>query len=1274
MAILATVFHMPAVARVNGGGIDLSPITEMTFIADTGSSFSGSFSYRPSALVGNNNTCVITVNAPVDLTFAFSGYIYNDGKKNTLPSSNKKIKVSLQQTISFDGLPLSCHYFNTRLMASSGIVSPQSETLEFILPGKYVLTFEGFGNTIPILSLTTVQPNTTILAGELHTMTISITAQPMVALQDAVDFDGADAADNSALVSIPGTVGHNSVSTFTPISNDEASGVTEIAYLDGLGRMEERVLAGFCPNGKDLSFLTEYDAFGRVWRQWRPGAMQTSDGGFSALPDCKAAATQSNDADSEPFSLLQYEPSPLERTTEEYGAGLAWHAMGRSVIRELSTNRNDNAGRKCRVFSFDGNSSAAVQVSSQGYYPSGSLLINGTTDEDEHEVLVFTDASGRTILSRTICSGGNADTYYVCDGLGRLRAVLPPELSAQVTDGPVSQELLSKYAFLYTYDDNGLLSAKKLPGADWITYEYDVAERLKYSQDGEQRKRSEKTFFLYDIFGRVCIKGIGNESEFPSLPALFGNNQSSACRYSGVANSWMGYENASVFLDNVVVTDVYFYDNYDFLQCLQTGLPDSLPAYGTSARNAQGLLTGTARLRLHEGSDISYDYELFRYDYLSRVVHTERTNIVGGYDVEDILPNMAGLPERKKLLHKTTSANVRELYTYTYDHSGRLTETKHQVNSKQERVTAQFGYNDIGLKAWSQLGNQLFLRTFYKHNVRGWLTDATGLPFSEKLYYNSRRGVDSQIYSGALSAVEWRRGMGTWRGFDYEYDEMSRLSSASYTEGGSPCSKYDTTYGYDLNGNVLYITRNGKTDTSEYEQIDDLDFNYDGNHLTSVSDYAAEQPCFNGTFHFIDGADEDDEYDYDLNGNVTRDLNKDITEISYNFLNLPQSITYANGNKVSYTYSSDGHNLKTEYYVMQAGQLILDVLSSCCYFSNVEYMHNSIARIHFDGGYVSHYVRDPVYHYFLKDHLGSIRIVANETGTNEQNNDYYPFGALTGESSGGDVQPLKYNGKELDRVNGIDWSDYGSRMLDHATGRWNSIDAMCEKYYSVSPYVYCFNNPIMFIDPDGEEPTAKEAAYIAEHVYGKTDELIGGWQPYYMNSMSNGLQYGIYQREMKNGDVEYVLAFAGTNDLKDVQQDIIQFVGIASASQYGDAVSLGRRFASLYDGYEKTIIGHSLGGGLATAAAMSTNIPAITFNPAAMTEHTKQQIGIINSNGANITNYVVFGEPLSVIQNMTGMHLPGSTNYLYVKSTGANPFANTFNAHKISTIKYLLPQ
>ncbi len=129
----------------------------------------------------------------------------------------------------------------------------------------------------------------------------------------------------------------------------------------------------------------------------------------------------------------------------------------------------------------------------------------------------------------------------------------------------------------------------------------------------------------------------------------------------------------------------------------------------------------------------------------------------------------------------------------------------------------------------------------------------------------------------------------------------------------------------------------------------------------------------------------------------------------------------------------------------------------------------------FDGGYAQASVTSATtdkfaFYFYNRDHLGSIREVVDASGKVKQVTNYYPFGAPYADSPvNPDHQPYKYNGKELDRMHGLNTYDYGARQYYPILCRWDRVDPLCEKYYAISPYAYCNNNPVRFVDPDGRD-------------------------------------------------------------------------------------------------------------------------------------------------------------------------------------------------------------
>ena len=285
--------------------------------------------------------------------------------------------------------------------------------------------------------------------------------------------------------------------------------------------------------------------------------------------------------------------------------------------------------------------------------------------------------------------------------------------------------------------------------------------------------------------------------------------------------------------------------------------------------------------------------------------------------------------------------------------------------------------------------------------------------------------------------------------------------------------------------------------------LNDLSLQYDGNQLRKVTDQCSDLE-YAGAMDFKDGANEAVEYTWDANGNMTSDLNKGITSIAYNVLNLPERIMYDDNHLVFYTYAADGRKLQVKYLlntlqtIVQPGinpglhggsgesglmgflppitprpnpdsleinpSNVIVTLSTVDYCAGHVYRNGVLERTMNDYGYRA----DSTYYYYIKDYQGHVRAVMNQNGTLKEINNYYPYGGLMGAASAG-VQPHKYGSKELDRQNGLDWYDFEARYQDPMLPMFTTQDPLTEQDPSRSPYAYCAGNPIRFIDPSGEE-------------------------------------------------------------------------------------------------------------------------------------------------------------------------------------------------------------
>src|SRR5690606_24543942 len=306
--------------------------------------------------------------------------------------------------------------------------------------------------------------------------------------------------------------------------------------------------------------------------------------------------------------------------------------------------------------------------------------------------------------------------------------------------------------------------------------------------------------------------------------------------------------------------------------------------------------------------------------------------------------------------------------------------------------------------------------------------------FAYELNYETGEGTNYNApqYNGNISQMVWKSAYNnTKKSYFYDYDDLNRLSKARYGEGSSLATnwaKFEVSIsGYDFNGNIKGVTRRN---TTSGNPIDNLTYTYTGNQLMKIEDA-------NGATGFNNGNTGSDDYDYDDNGNLTKDLNKNISSIEYNHLDLVTRVNFNNDSKIEFLYDASGVKLQMTYTPNGGSPTTTDFLGG------LQYLGGTLQFFPTPEGYVKNTSGTYSHVYTLTDHLVNNRVCFVNNGSNVilSNTDYYLMGMIkSGEFVSNSNYNYKYQSKEQLTANNHNMFDFGSRTSDRSVGRWFNTD------------------------------------------------------------------------------------------------------------------------------------------------------------------------------------------------------------------------------------------
>ncbi len=865
-----------------------------------------------------------------------------------------------------------------------------------------------------------------------------------------------------------------------------ADSIVTVTFVDGFGRAvqvkKDAVVDGAAK--MIVSGRVKYDAFGRPVRSYYPMVDELSN-----------STVFKRDSDAYK-TLTSYDV--LDRVTQTILPDNSRTKMEYAIVNGLLRTRVTDANNKYQdtYATGDGKTVKTVQyktfTNNEGSDPLTTLFEYDAINQP----VKVTDDAGKTTVSVYDLAGRRTKVTHPASGETRFRY----DVAGNMISKKTANLLLTGDSILYVYNFNRLTEIKYPDHPENnVKFVYGAANdvvktrrgRLKYLEDGSGAQE-----FSY-----------GKQGELTQVRRTLVIPNQAVATY---VTQWQ-------------------YDSWNRL--LNMTYPDGEVVNYTY--NTGGMLTGVASTANTYISNIKYD------KFEQRTQLTYGNGAVTNYTYNDSTRNLKNLSVYSTQISKQIMNNA-----YKYDRVGNI------LSVENNGATA----NNMGgiMKHYYKYDNLYRL-----DSADGTFTGANGktAKYGLKMGYDNMHNITRKSQHIEQFGVQFK---GTLRaGYDllYQYannsQQIANIAEESYRVDSNFAivpEKKESKFSYDANGNLLGIyTGTKQGDILKVTNTRTMLWDEE-NHLLAT--------CDNGylTAYWYDAAGErtvkmsGDGEGVNINGVVSagRTGTANFTAYVSPYLVVRNGGEYTKhiymgGQRITSKVSNSGifnaspvkDTLQTKY-TLQTATLKSRYDSLSVQYKGTEHSGSIISSSPSGvGGSL---------YFYHSDHLGSTSLITDISGEIVQHVEYVPFGGTfidERRTANSWHTPFLFSGKERDVETGLLY--VSQRYQDEKYGIWYSVDQLAEKYPNISSYVYCFNNPITYFDPDGREGIKGRWKVLNQtQYYGNYSALSYNKQfipedkfvnsQFFYAQLNSGLNFMAYSGADENGGAQYAVNIPGQNN------------------------------------------------------------------------------------------------------------------------------------------------